>query len=302
MSRPSTNEPRGDGAAFPLGPALLFCPGNRPDRFAKAAQRADAVILDLEDAVAPAGKAEARTAIHDHLREGADRERTVVRVNSSGSTEISADLAALAGTGVRWIMLAKAESAEDVDVVVRELPDARVIALCESARGIRRAEQIASHPSVVALMWGAEDLLADLGGTSSRTATGEYRQVAKHSRAEVLLSARSAGAAAIDSIYADIEDLDGVHTEALDAAASGFVAKACIHPGHVAQIRSGFAPAAEEVEYAQALLDELARRTGPSLPEATPDDGAFTFRGAMVDAPLIRHARRVLSRAQEARQ
>ncbi len=300
-----------DEAVFPLGPALLFCPGNRPDRFAKAAERADAVILDLEDAVAPARKAEARTAVCDSLRGEADLQRTVVRVNAVNSPEVTADLAALAQTRVRWIMLPKAESVDDVELVTTALPDVQVLALCESARGVRRAEQLAAHPAVTALMWGAEDLLADLGGTSSRTDSGTYRHVAQHARAEVLLSAISEGAAAIDSIYADIEDLEGVRAEAVDAAASGFAAKACIHPAHAGEIRAGFAPSAEDVEYAQALMEELERRAGPALPGATDpadpasthgtaDDGAFTFRGAMVDAPLIRHARRILSRAQPA--
>ncbi|MGB4137670.1 MAG: aldolase/citrate lyase family protein, partial [Microbacterium sp.] len=171
--------------AFSLGPALLFCPADRPERYAKAAERADAVILDLEDAVATDAKDTARRA----LIEGADAldpARVIVRVNPIGTTDHELDLAAVAETPFRTLMLAKAESAE----AIAELPHGyTVVALCETARGVVEAERIAAVDRVVALMWGAEDLVASLGGTSSRFPDGAYRDVARAARARLLLAA-----------------------------------------------------------------------------------------------------------------
>lgn len=284
-------------APFALGPSILFCPADRPERYAKAAERADAVILDLEDAVAPADKPAARGHLVRHLatlaEDAALLERTIVRVNPAGDAtraELDADLQVLAGTGVRHVMLAKAESADDVDKVVQALgPRVGVIALCETPAGITRADQLAAHPSVTALMWGAEDLVAALGGSSSRHSTGTYRDVARTARSLVLLAAATHGTAAIDSIYADLTDLDGLSAEAEDAAASGFAAKACIHPSHVAPIRAAYTPTDAEIEHARALLAEVPQHAG-----------SFQFRGAMVDAPLIRHAERIIHRAERA--
>lgn len=265
---------------FELGPAILFCPADRPERYAKAADRADAVILDLEDAVLPADRAEARIAL---AATPLDPSRTIVRVNAAGSADHAADLRALAATEYRFIMLAKAEHPEDLV----GLADYRVIALCETARGVVNAHLIAEHPSVVALMWGAEDLVASLGGRSSRRADGSYRDVAAYARASVLLAAGAHRRAAIDAVYLDIPDVEGLRAEAADAAASGFAATACIHPSQVAVIRNAFAPTAAELEFATAVLDAAAS-----------ERGVFTFRGGMVDEPVLAHARRTLSRSR----
>jgi citrate lyase subunit beta/citryl-CoA lyase len=268
---------------FELGPALLFCPGDRPDRFDKAAARSDAVILDLEDAVAPADKAAARRALVEHPL---DPVTTIVRLNPAGTKEFDDDLAALASTDYRTVMLAKAESAADVDRIGDGF---QVIGLCETARGVLAAADIAAHSAVVALMWGAEDLIASLGGTASRNADGRYRPLALHARSSVLLAAGANGRAMIDSVYLDIADLDGLAAEVRDAAASGFAATACIHPGQVATIRSGFAPNPTEIAAAEAVLAaaENAR-------------GVFRFEGRMIDEPVLRHARSVLRRSRSA--
>ena len=148
-----------------MRPALLFCPADRPDRYDKAAERADAVILDLEDAVAPGDKAAAREALVGHPLDPAT---TIVRVNPVDTDDFSLDLAALADTGYRTVMLAKTSGAAQL----ARLADYEVIALCESAAGVVAASEIAAVPAVVALLWGAEDLVASLGGTSSRHADG----------------------------------------------------------------------------------------------------------------------------------
>jgi citrate lyase subunit beta / citryl-CoA lyase len=264
---------------FTLGPALLFCPADRPDRYAKAAERADAVILDLEDAVAPDRRGAARAALIEHPLDPA---RTIIRVNAAGTAELDADLEALAATDYRTIMLAKAESPDQVV----ELEGHAVIALCETARGVLAAPALAATDDVVALMWGAEDLVASLAGTSSRREDGTYRDVAGHARATVLLAAGAHGKAAIDAVHLDITDTEGLTAEAHDAAASGFAATACIHPGQVAPIRAAYLPAPGEVSWA---ADVLAAADGHG--------GVFRHRGRMVDEPVLRHARAVLARA-----
>jgi citrate lyase subunit beta/citryl-CoA lyase len=262
------------------GVAWLFCPADRPDRYAKAARAADVVILDLEDAVAPANRERARAALAKTVL---DPDRTVVRINPIGTEDHELDLAALVALPYRHIMLAKAESADGLDL----LGGYHVVALCETPRGVLRAGEIAGSPHVVALMWGAEDLVAGLGGSSSRHRDGRYRDVARHARSSVLLAAAAAGVAALDSVYLDIADLDGLADEAEDAAASGFAAKACIHPSQVEVVRRAFAPEPEQVDWARRVLGAAEQQPG-----------VFTFKGGMVDQPVLRHARRILNRAE----
>ena len=265
--------------SFDLGPALLFCPADRPERYAKASERADAVIIDLEDAVAPVDRAAARAALVAHPL---DPESTIVRVNPAGTPDFSLDLVALEKTGYRQLMMAKAENAQQM----RALAGYDVIALCETAAGILAAPQLAAVPHVVALMWGAEDLIASLGGSSSRFPDGSYRAVARHARSSVLLAAGAHGKAAIDSVFLALPDLSGLSLEAEDAVASGFRATACIHPSQVAVIREAYRPTPAEVAYAWAILEA-----------ATSEHGVFQYQGRMIDDPLLRHAEAVLRRA-----
>lgn len=265
---------------FTLGPALLFCPADRPERFAKALAAADAVIVDLEDAVAADAKVRARGAlIESHL----DPERVIVRVNPIGSEDFVSDLATLSQTDYRRVMLAKAESPKRV----RDL-DSRfeIIALCETARGVVASERLAALPNVTALMWGAEDLVASLGGTSSRQPNGTYRDVARQARSRVLLAAGARGKAAIDAVHLDISDVAGLGREATDAAASGFAATACIHPSQVDVIRRSYTPDPASVTWAMGVLAA-----------AQGERGVFTFEGRMVDEPVLRHARALVHRA-----
>ncbi|GAB3599097.1 HpcH/HpaI aldolase/citrate lyase family protein [Microbacterium tumbae] len=270
---------------FDLGPALLFCPADRPERFAKAMERADAVILDLEDAVAPAEKPSARASIV--AAADLDPDRVIVRVNAPGGDAFSDDLEALTQTRFRTVMVAKAEDPADLDAFGAEFS---LIALCETARGVASSDRLAAHERVVALMWGAEDLVASLGGTSSRGPDGGYRDIARFARARVLLEAGSRGKAAIDAVHLAIDDIDGLVAEAEDAAASGFAATACIHPGQVAAIRAAYRPDASAVAWADAVLSA-----------ATGERGVFRHEGRMIDEPVLRHARSILSRAASAR-
>ncbi|WP_447948085.1 HpcH/HpaI aldolase/citrate lyase family protein [Microbacterium maritypicum] len=266
--------------SFDLGPALLFCPADRPERFQKAAERADAIILDLEDAVLPDAKDAARRNV---IEADLDPGRVVVRVNAADSDAFTADLAMLAKTDFRTVMVAKTESAESLSAFDDHYS---LIALCETARGVHAADRIAAHPRVTAMMWGAEDLVASLGGTSSRNADGGYRDIARYARARILLEAGARGKAAIDAVHIALDDAEGLDREARDAAASGFRATACIHPNQVAAIRAAYRPDETTVAWARAVL--LA---------AAAERGVFRFEGRMIDEPVLRHARSVVSRA-----
>jgi citrate lyase subunit beta/citryl-CoA lyase len=259
------------------GPALLFCPADRPDRYAKALSAADAVILDLEDGVGAGGKDAARAVL---AASDLDPARVIVRVNATGTAEHPADLAALRRTGYRTVMLPKAESRAQLD----EFGDNwHVVALCETALGIVNAAEIAAAPNVIAVMWGAEDLIASMRGRSSRFPDGRYRDVALHARSAVLLAASARGRPAIDAVYVNIPDLDGLAAESQDAAASGFTLKACIHPSQVAVVRKAFQADEAQVAWARRVL------------AAARGKGAIKVDGQMVDAPLIRQAEAILA-------
>jgi len=275
---------------FVMGPALLFCPADRPERYQKAATRADAVILDLEDAVAPADKQRARGAILAQLGAAGDvpeldPSRTIIRVNPAGTGEFEKDLHCLAHTPYKTVMLAKAESAAQLEA----LSGYQVIALCETATGVLNAPAIAAAPNVVALMWGAEDLLASLGGTSSRKDDGAYRAVALHARSSVLLAARAFGKEAVDAVHTNLPDLTGLAAETADAVASGFGSKACIHPSQAAVVRGAYAPSEAEVSAAAELLQAAAAA----------GQGVFQHKGQMIDGPILKHAEAVIRRAGE---
>lgn len=274
-------------AEFTLGPALMFVPADRPDRFQKAADRADAVIVDLEDAVLAADRPAARQAV---IESSLDPARTVVRVNPAGTEDFARDLEAVARTPYRTLMLAKSESAEQFAA----LEGYRVIALCETALGVQNAAQIAAAEPVVALMWGAEDLIASLGGLSSRfpagqPQAGQYRQLPRYARSQVLLAAGAAGKAAVDSVYLDLGDHEGLRAEALDAVASGFSATACLHPAQVGVIRQAYQPSPEQVDWAARVLEA-----------AQGASGAFALDGRMVDEVVLAQARTIQARADAA--
>jgi citrate lyase subunit beta / citryl-CoA lyase len=262
------------------GPALLFCPADRPDRYGKALAAADRVILDLEDGTGADRKAAAREAL---LATPLDPSRVIVRVNASGTAEHAADIAVLRQTAYRLVMLPKAETSAQLDHLD---PVWQVIALCETPAGILNAAQIAAAPTVIALMWGAEDLIASIGGRSSRHPGGRYRDVARHARSAALLAAAACGKAAIDSVYTDIGDLDGLAAEAEDAAASGFAGKACIHPSQVPVVRSAFRADEAQVTWARRVLDAVRAAASP---------GVIKVDGQMIDAPLIRQAEAILA-------
>jgi citrate lyase subunit beta/citryl-CoA lyase len=264
------------------GPALLFCPADRPDRYAKALAAADAVILDLEDGVGAEGKDAARAAL---AASDLDPGRVIVRVNATGTAEHAADIAALRATGYRLIMLPKSETRAQLDELGG---DWRVVALCETALGVVNAAEIAAARNVIAVMWGAEDLIASMRGRTSRFPDGRYRDVALHARSAVLLAASAHGRPAVDAVYVNIPDLGGLAAEAEDAAASGFTLKGCIHPSQVAVVRKAFQADEAQVAWARRVI-AAARGAGAR------DKGAIKVDGQMIDAPLIRQAEAILA-------
>lgn len=263
------------------GPAWLFCPADRPERFAKAAAAADVVILDLEDGVAEADKPAARKALRETPL---DPERTVVRINPAGTDEQARDLDALADTAYTTVMLSKTESAAQVTA----LAPREVVGLIETPRGAVFATEIAAAENTVALMWGAEDLVATLGGSSSRRADGSYRDVARHVRSTALLAASVFGRIALDAVHLDIKDLEGLRAEAIDGVAVGFDGTVCIHPTQIAVVREAYRPGEEKLDWARRVL--AAARS---------ERGVFAFEGQMVDSPVLKHAQALLRRAGE---
>lgn len=260
------------------GPAWMFCPADRPERFHKAAAAADVVILDLEDGAGD--KPAARAAL---LSTPLDPGRTVVRINPAGTEEQRLDLEILAQTAYRTVMLPKCEAAEQVTA----LAPRDVVLLVETPLGALKVAETAAAANALGVMWGAEDLFGSLGGTANRFADGSYRDVATHVRSQSLLAAKAYGKLALDAVYIDIKDLDGLRGEVDDAVAVGFDIKVALHPTQVAVIRSGYAPTPEQVRWA-----------GDVLAAAVDRQGAFAHDGTMIDAPVLRRAERIALLAQ----
>lgn len=269
---------------FP-GPAWLFCPADRPDRYAKALSRADLVIVDLEDAVAPANRPAARDALRRLAHDGVlDPDRTLVRINGTQSGDHPLDLAVLAEVGLPRAMLAKSEDPVQMAAIEHE-----VVLLVETPRGIERIAELAAQDNVIGAMWGADDLVAGLGGTTSRHPDGRYRDVARFARSRALIAAKAAGRLAVDAVHMDIADTAGLAAECEDAVASGFDATAAIHPSQVPIIRTAYAPSPGQVDWATRLLAHVGE-----------DRGVTTFEGRMVDGPVYTQAERVLRLAATA--
>jgi len=261
------------------GPGWLFCPADRPERFEKAAAAADVVILDLEDGVAAKDRETARAALIDTPL---DPSKTVVRVNPVTTPYHALDVEALKATAYTTVMLAKTETAEQV----ASLAPLDVIVLVETPLGALVVTETARVDNAFAVMWGAEDLFAVTGGTANRWPDGSYRDVARHVRSQSLLAAKAYGRMALDSVYLDIKDLDGLAAETDDAVAVGFDAKVAFHPTQFAFFCNGTATTEKQVDWARRVLDT-----------ARDQRGVFQFEGIMVDAPVLRRAERIVALA-----
>jgi len=268
--------------------SVLFVPGTRSDRFDKAlAAGADAVILDLEDAVDAGRKAEARDTVAAFLTTApASPPLVFVRVNAPGSPWIEEDLArAPEFAGIHGLVVPKVESPGHLEAVARHAPERRVIPLIEGARAVLDAPAIAAADAhVLALLFGAEDLTADLG--ISRTIDGEELLFA---RSQVVLAAASVGAEAIDAVFTDLADTDRLLIDARRARALGFRGKMAIHPKQVPVINRAFSPTAEEVARARRIVSSF---------EAAGDEGVTRMDDEMIEAPVATRARRIIALAE----
>jgi citrate lyase subunit beta/citryl-CoA lyase len=265
----------------------LFVPGNRPDRFSKAFEAgADAVIIDLEDAVAPEQKDAARAALASwcgaaHLYPA----RLVVRINDDASPWFAADLALLRTLGPCDVMLPKAESAQQLDRVAAALaPGATIIALIESARGLLEVDAIARAAGVRRLAFGTLDYALDLG------LSGDARGLL-YPASRIALASRAAGLAPpVAGITAAIDDEAALRDDVDQARACGFGAKLCIHPRQIAIVHAMLAPTPAQCDWAERVLAAAASSSG-----------AVQVDGKMVDRPVLLRARAILDHQSASR-
>ncbi|HET7325184.1 MAG TPA: CoA ester lyase [Halococcus sp.] len=272
--------------------SVLFTPGDRPEMLRKAPETgADVVVFDLEDAVAPERKTEAREAVNDVLSSGFDPDCEVcVRVTPDHTADVETVLRG--EPRLDSLMLPKVGSAEDVHALAESLDeqeyDLPVFALVETAMGVLHAEEIAAADPTTALCFGAEDLAADIG--AERTAEGTE---VLYAREHAVLAASAANIDAIDMVFTDIENLEGLRAETDFAIQLGYDGKMAIHPAQVEVLNDAYTPSAERIEWAERVLsarDEAAAE----------NRGVFRVDGEMVDAPLITQAERILDRARAA--
>ncbi|MGD9811904.1 MAG: CoA ester lyase, partial [Sphingobium sp.] len=226
--------------------SLLFVPGDRPERFAKAAASgADAIILDLEDSVSPAGKSDARAMVVDYL--GGERPvTTLVRINPLDSGLAEFDIAAILTAAPDMIMLPKAEGAASILKLVAMMGEGAVPLLPIATETPTAIFELGSYRDVPAhlagLTWGAEDLPAAIGASSSREENGRYTPPIEMARGLTLFGAHAAGVPAIETVYPAISDLEGLAAYAARGRRDGFTGMMAIHPSQVPVINAAFTP------------------------------------------------------------
>ncbi len=288
--------------------SLLFVPADSPSKLERGGEcTADALILDLEDSVAPAAKSRAREAAAAYLSESApkqDRPRLYVRINPLGGGLADDDLEAVVAARPDGIMLPKCESGADVGLL-----DAR-LAVLEAQAGIPEGTtrilpittetpgslfQLGSYagasPRLDGLTWGAEDLSVELGAMANRDANGVFTDPYRLARALCLAGAASAKVPAIDTVYTDFRDLDGLRAECDAAARDGFCAKMAIHPAQLPVINEAFTPSEAMIAEAEAVLAAFG---------AAETTGVAGLNGQMLDRPHRLRAERLLARARAA--
>jgi citrate lyase subunit beta/citryl-CoA lyase len=271
--------------------SLLFVPGDRPERMAKAAlSGADAIILDLEDSVAPAAKPRAREAVAAFLRR--PRSCTVmVRVNALDSVHFADDLACVEQGQADAVVLPKAHGAASVITISeRLLPETPILPItAETPQAMfSLGDLVGAGRRLCGLTWGAEDLASAVGAAGPRLEGGGLAPPFEIARALTLFAAHAAEAPAIETVYADFRDLDGLGACAARARCDGFSGMLAIHPAQVPVINAAFTPTPEDLEAAQAVIDAFA---------ANSTLGALSLTGRMIDRPHLVRARRTLLQA-----
>ena len=259
--------------------SVLFVPGNRPDRFDKAlAAGASAVIIDLEDAVAPADKITARAAVAAWLR---PQHAVILRINSADTPWFQGDLALCGAPGVAAVMCPKAESADTLATITAAGAPA-LLPLVESAAGLANLAALAAAPGVWRLAFGSIDLQVDLGMKDA--SEDELLPF----RLQLLLASRLAGIAApLDGVSTAIDDEARLQHDVQRARRLGFGGKLCIHPRQLAAVNAGMAPSSEELVWARRVLDAAGNANG----------AAVAVDGKMVDKPVLLRAQALLNEA-----
>lgn len=273
--------------------SLLFVPGDRPDRMRKAlALGADALILDLEDAVTLKSKAAARQATAAFLRHTERKIKLFVRINPLDSGLADEDLSEVLEARPDGLVLPKAEGAASVEALTVKAPGIPILPIAtETAAAIF---QIGTYSSVsdhlLGLTWGAEDLPAAIGALGARDEAGRYTAPYELARSLTLFAAHAMGVAAIDTVYPGITDLTGLAAFARRARFDGFTGMLAIHPAQIPVINQAFTPTPEELAKAQQIVDVFANNPG---------QGAFNLAGRMIDAPHLKQAKRLIERAED---
>ena len=266
--------------------SYLFAPGDRPERFEKAlGSAADAIVVDLEDAVAPSAKSAAREAVATLLSAGREADRIVVRINDEATPWFGADLELLRHGRARAVMLPKAERAQTITRVRSVCPDVAVLPLIESATGVLAAEALAAADGVQRLVFGTIDyaLDMDLQGPLATTVGLDA------AGARLALASRAAGRLPpVAGVTVAIDDEASLRSDLERAQALGFAAKLCIHPRQIATVHALLAPSADELAWAQRVLQAAEAAGG----------AAVQLDGRMVDKPVIERARRTVQRAR----
>lgn len=268
----------------------LFVPATRPERFAKAlASGADAVIIDLEDAVAPADKAAARQALQPAMRalDPVQRSRLLVRINAAGTPWHAGDLAALrewVAHGLGAVMVPKAESAAGLADVATAAGPCALLPLIESVSGLDAVNALAASPQVLRLAFGHLDFQADAGLACG----ADEAELVPVRLALVLASRRAMLPAPVDGISPGTQDTVQLASDAARGRRGGFGGKLCIHPAQVAVVNAAFTPSAAELDWARRVVAGCAAAGG----------GVFSLDGRMVDAPVLLLAQRTLAQCR----
>lgn len=283
--------------------SLLFVPGDSEKKFAKARTiGADALILDLEDSVAPSMKEAARAQVAALLDDQSQRDWSFfVRVNPFDTGMTFDDLAAVVKPGLDGLLIPKANGAADIARIGDELD--RLESAAGMTQGRVKIAVVATetpiamfnlgsytppHPRLVALTWGAEDLAAAIGATGNKEEDGHWTDPYRLARSLCLYASASAGVAPIDTLYADFRNPDGLEADCRRARRDGFTGRIAIHPDQVDIINRCFSPSSAEIAEAQKIVDAFA---------ANPDAGTLGIDGKMYDIPHLKAARRTLASA-----
>ncbi len=288
--------------SFTVRRCAHFVPGANEKMLTKSmATAADALVLDLEDAVTPENKDQARAVVAGWLADvdfGA--QESMVRINPVDTPWFRADLEATMVNPPDSYLVPKVHGPDEVRLIDRIVSDLEaqhghepgsvklVVLGTETPAGFQNIAQIPCVPRVDGLTWGAEDLSAALGARRNRGPDGRYLPLFEHARTACMVSAAAAGVQAIDTVFVDVTDPEGLRQDCLDGAWVGFTGKISIHPSQIDVINEVFTPSAEDVARARALLDELAIQQAQGKM-------AFRFEGQMVDVPHFTQARRILA-------